>query len=80
MIEAGVLFREASWFAVLHGQGLQARAWHPFADIPSDAELARRFQILSADVTKRVATFPLHDEYLRMHCAAPPQVMKEKMA
>ena len=80
VIEAGVLFREASWFAVLHGQGLQARAWHPFADIPSDAELARRFQILSADVDRRVATFPLHDDYLRTHCAAPPLVMKEKMA
>ena len=79
VIEAGMLFKEASWFAVLHGQGLQPRGWHPFADIPSDAELARRFGILGADVEKRVATFPSHDEYLRKHCQAPPMV-KEKMA
>ena len=80
VIEAGVLFKEPSWFAVFHGQGLRPRAYHPFADIPPDAELARRFALMSGDVEKRVATFPKHDDYLRMHCQAPPMMMKEKMA
>jgi len=72
IIAAGDLFREPSWFAIMNGQGLRPTAYHPFADIPSDAELERRFVLMSGDVQKRVQTFPLHDEYLRRHCAAPP--------
>ena len=40
IIEAGVLFREPSWFAVLDGQGLRPKSYHPFADIPPNEELA----------------------------------------
>ena len=80
IIAVADLFKEASWFAVCHGQGLRPRSWHPFADIPPDAELERRFVLMSGDVRKRVATFPTHDEYIRQHCAAPPDMMKEKMA
>jgi tryptophan halogenase len=71
VIAVADLFKEASWFAVCHGQGLRPRSWHPFADIPSDAELERRLVLLSGDVRKRVDTFPTHDEYIRRHCAAP---------
>jgi tryptophan 7-halogenase len=79
IIEAGVLFKEASWFAVLNGQGLIPASFHPFANIPSDAELARRFALMSGDIQKRVATFPLHDEYIRAHCAAAPLPIKAAM-
>src|ERR1044072_2434700 len=34
VIAVADLFKEASWFAVCHGQGLRPRSWHPFADIP----------------------------------------------
>ncbi len=80
IVEVGVgnLFRESSWFAVYDGQGLRPKAYHPFADIPSNEELAKRFARISAAVHERVATFPMHDDYLRQHCAAPP--MMEKMA
>jgi tryptophan halogenase len=78
IVEAGVLFREPSWFAVLDGQGLRPKTYHPFADIPSNEELAKRFAVMSDAVRQRVATFPLHDDYLRQHCSAMP--MKEKMA
>ena len=71
VVEAGVLFREPSWFAILNGQGLKPRTYHPFANIPSDAELARRFELMAGDVQKRVDTFPLHDEWIRQNCAAP---------
>jgi tryptophan halogenase len=76
IIEAGILFREASWFAVLHGQGVRAKSYHPFADIPSKEELARRFAVMTDAVRQRVATFPMHDEYIRMNCAAPPMMEK----
>jgi tryptophan halogenase len=79
VIVAADLFKEASWFAILTGQGVQARAYHPFADIPSDEELARRFKLMAGDVHKRVQTFPLHDDYIRMHCAAPPMPVAKAM-
>ena len=79
IIEAGKLFKEPSWFAICHGQGLRPRSYHPFADIPPDAELARRLELLSSDVAKRVASLPLHDDYIRANCAAEPMKM-DKMA
>jgi tryptophan 7-halogenase len=79
IVAAADLFKEASWFAVYTGQGVQPRAYHPFADIPSDEELMRRFRLMAGDVQKRVQSFPSHDEYIRMHCAAPPMPMKKTM-
>ena len=75
-IEPADLFKEPSWFSIFNGQGLRPKSWHPFADIPSDAELARRFALLSNDVVKRVQTFPPHDEYLRAHCSAEPAQLR----
>jgi tryptophan halogenase len=68
---ASDLFKEASWFAVFTGQGVLPKAYHPFADIPSDEELERRLNLIRRDVEKRVASFPTHDAYIREHCAAP---------
>jgi tryptophan halogenase len=68
----GDLFRESSWFAVYTGQGCIPRTWHPFANIPNEAELMRRMDLISSDVRKVVQGFPMHDDYLRAYCAAPP--------
>jgi len=78
IVAAYDLFKESSWFALFNGQGLRPAAYHPLADIPSDAELERRFVLMSGDVQKRVQTFPLHDEYIRRHCAAAPLAMPGK--
>jgi len=72
VVSTGELFREPSWFAVLMGQGIRPKSYHPIADILPDAELARRFELMSDDVRKRVQAYPLHDEFIREHCAAPP--------
>jgi tryptophan halogenase len=61
----GDLFKESSWFAVFTGQGVEPIAYHPFADLPSAAELQRRLDLIRGDVVKRVQSFPTHDEYLR---------------
>jgi tryptophan halogenase len=74
--DANDMFKVPSWFSIFEGQGVRAQGWHPFADIPSDVELSRRFALLSADVLKRVQSFPLHDEFIRAHCAAAPARMK----
>ena len=61
----GDLFKESSWFAVFTGQGVKPAAYHPFADLLNSAELNRRFDLIRGDVTKRVQSFPTHDDYLR---------------
>jgi tryptophan halogenase len=78
VISVGELFREPSWFAVLMGQGPFPKSYHPFANNISGAELARRFDLMSSDVQKRVQTYPMHDDFIRTHCAAPP--MPDRMA
>jgi tryptophan halogenase len=64
------IFREPSWFAVFTGQNVFPRSYHPFADLPSDAELDRRMTLMASDVQKRVMAFPTHDEFLREYCPA----------
>jgi tryptophan halogenase len=61
----GDLFKESSWFAVFTGQGVKPVAYHPFADLPNGAELQRRLDLIRGDVSKRVQSFPTHDEFLR---------------
>ena len=77
--QPGELFRDASWFAVFNGQGVTPKTYHPFADIPSDAELTRRLELISSDVRRRVDSLPSHDEFIRRHCAAPP-IPEKQMA
>ena len=64
------LFREPSWFSVLTGQGVMAKSWHPFAEIPSAEELNRRFDLMARDVVARVQTLPTHDEFIQRYCVA----------
>ena len=62
----GDLFQRIELVRGVHGPGRAFRA--PIIRSPtfrSDAELARRFELISGDVQKRVQTFPMHDEYIR---------------
>ncbi|MDP5279507.1 tryptophan 7-halogenase [Sphingomonas sp. DG1-23] len=58
------LFREASWLAVLNGQGILAEDYNPLADVLDSAtNLAQLRQI--AEVIRRAApTLPMHDAAL----------------
>jgi tryptophan halogenase len=77
VIGAGELFREPSWFAVLMGQSTWPKSHHPFANNIPDDELTRRLELMSGDVVRRVQTYPMHDEFIRTHCAAPPVPIAE---
>jgi tryptophan halogenase len=50
---AGDLFKEASWFAILTGQGRRATGWHPSADRMPDAELRRNMDQIAAIIARR---------------------------
>lgn len=51
--EAGDLFKEANWFAVLEGMGVRARSWHPVADLPSIDQLRQSMDQIAATVGNR---------------------------
>ena len=56
----GELFKEANWFAVLYGQGVRPKGWHPMADqMPAD-QLKRNMEQIAAILASRVNGMPLH--------------------
>lgn len=62
------LFNEISWLAVMHGQNLRPKRYHPVADILPEAELDRRMKRLAEVVRTTVAKVPDHQTFLDTHC------------
>ncbi len=58
------LFREASWFAVLTGQGLFPTSYHPVADTISEEELKSRLSRIRTNIQTRVHSLSSHDAFL----------------
>jgi tryptophan halogenase len=64
------LFNETSWFAVLHGQNVAPKRYHPIADVLPEEELDKRMTKM-ADVTKKcLAVMPAHQAFIDRHCKA----------
>jgi len=66
------IFTEGSWLQVMVGQGLQAAGHHPLADQLTDAETGHFLAQLRESVARQVASLPLHQDFIREHCAATP--------
>ena len=64
------LFKEASWAAVLIGQGLVPRRHHPVADLAPAPALEAKLAELRAATAARAAALPDHQTYLA-HCTDP---------
>ncbi|ESQ84145.1 hypothetical protein AEAC466_10385 [Asticcacaulis sp. AC466] len=58
------LFKEASWFAVLVGQGLFPDNYHPLADTISEDALRQRLARIRTGITDRVNGLPAHDAFV----------------
>ncbi|WP_375391882.1 tryptophan halogenase family protein [uncultured Sphingomonas sp.] len=66
------LFREASWFAVLMGQGIAPRDYNPLMDaVPAGAALAHLAQVKQA-IRAAAERMPSHEAALRDQIAAEP--------
>jgi tryptophan 7-halogenase len=64
------LFSETSWLAVMLGQGIMPRAYHPLADA-YDASALHTYLAGVRDVIVRSAgSMPSHADFIRTHCAA----------
>jgi tryptophan halogenase len=58
------LFREASWLAVLNGQGIEAGGYSPLADAIPAATVQAQVRQFAEVVARAAPTLPLHDDAL----------------
>jgi len=65
------LFAEASWIAVLLGQGVMPHGYEPMADARDPADVARRMAGMKNHIAKVVAQMPTHAAFISEHCRAP---------
>jgi tryptophan halogenase len=64
------LFGDVSWLQVMHGQRIEAKGYHPFADVRPAAEVAEFLGNVEKVVQKCVDFMPSHADFIRQHCAA----------
>jgi len=64
MLGSDELFREASWLAVLNGQGILAEDYNPLADTVDPAINRKQLEQVADLVARAAATLPPHDEAL----------------
>ncbi|NNL00489.1 MAG: tryptophan halogenase, partial [Xanthomonadales bacterium] len=53
-----------SWAAVMLGQGLEPRGYHPFVDNLSDQQLLGLMKEVKTNVSRIVTASPSHQEFL----------------
>jgi tryptophan halogenase len=66
----GQLFADASWVAVMLGQGIQPLHWDPLADAMPIAELQAQAESLRSRLHQAVARMPGHAEFIDKSCKA----------
>ena len=72
--ESNELFTEASWFAVMVGQGIQPRGYDPRADVMPPADFSARMQEIQQVLRQSLKQIPDHWEFIARHCAADQSV------
>lgn len=58
------LFSEASWLAVMLGQGIRPEGYSPLADLVPESELNDIMAMLGASIARAVATLPTQSEFI----------------
>lgn len=66
----GQLFADASWVAVMLGQGVQPRHWDPLAGIVPMGELRQKAEMLRAKLYEAIARMPTHQQFIDGNCKA----------
>lgn len=64
------LFNDTSWYAVMVGQGMQARRYDPVADHLPFEEVESRLAHIRDAVAKSADYMPPHEAFIAQHCAA----------
>nr|WP_272626454.1 tryptophan halogenase family protein [Sphingomonas sp. QA11] len=71
MLRSDELFRDASWLAVLDGQGIEAGDYNPLADALDAATNVAQVRQIAAVIARAVPTLPRHDDALAQAMASP---------
>ncbi|HEX8263187.1 MAG TPA: tryptophan halogenase family protein [Allosphingosinicella sp.] len=74
------LFSEASWLAVLLGQGVRPRRYDPLADTVDSAGIEATLARMAPFVRKAAEAMPPHSAYIKRHCAAGGDAAKSRGA
>ncbi len=64
------LFNETSWLAVMHGQGLKPKGYHPLVDTLEPTEIERRLHHIKSVIDKSVSVMPMQDDFINKNCKA----------
>ena len=62
------LFGEVSWLAVMHGQGIDPKRYHPNANIMPEDELNKRMSDIRRTWIACLETMPSHQAFIDQHC------------
>jgi tryptophan halogenase len=71
ILDPDELFREASWLAVLDGQGMKAQGYNPLADAIDPAANRAQVQQIADVIARAVPTLPMHDAVLAQMIGMP---------
>ncbi len=74
LVRASELFKEASWFAVLVGQGLMPKSYLPLADIMPEDEFRWRMDKLREGSAGLANMMPSHESFIAKTCPSPQLV------
>jgi tryptophan halogenase len=65
------LFREASWFAIMMGQGLRPADYNPLLDGISAEENRSHLARVKQQISTALGSMPPHDDYIRKAAKLP---------
>lgn len=68
------LFREASWFAVMMGQGIEPTDYNPLIEVISSENTRAHLAQVKQAIAAAVARMPTHEAFIRDHRSAPVPV------
>ena len=74
------LFNETSWLAVMHGQGLKPKSYHPVVNVLSAEEIEMRLKDIYNSVVNSANYMPTHMEFIRKNCLADKENYPGKLS
>lgn len=66
------LFQEASWIAVMMGQGVVPARCDPLTETVQPEQIRLRLNEIRSTLRRAVEQMPTHDDYIAARCKAPP--------